>query len=56
MIPALKRVIAHYSGDMGWNRLRPPLTELNATEEKQLLRRLEELEFGMPGIREAALA
>ena len=56
MIPALKRVIAHYSGDMGWNRLRPPLTELSAAEEKQLLRRLEELEFGMPGIREAALA
>jgi 4-hydroxy-tetrahydrodipicolinate synthase len=56
MIPALKRVIAHYSGDMGWNRLRPPLTELNAAEEKQLLRRLDELEFGMPGIREAALA
>jgi 4-hydroxy-tetrahydrodipicolinate synthase len=56
MIPALKRVIAHYSGDVGWNRLRPPLTELTAAEEKQLLRRLDELEFGMPGIREAALA
>ena len=56
MIPALKRVIAHYSGDMGWNRLRPPLTELTAAEETQLLSRLEQLEFGMPGIREAALA
>jgi 4-hydroxy-tetrahydrodipicolinate synthase len=56
MIPALKRVIAHYSGDMGWNRLRPPLTELNAAQEKQLLAKLEELGFGMPGIREKALA
>ena len=56
MIPALKRVIAHYSGDMGWNRLRPPLTELSAAEETQLLSRLEQLEFGMPGLREAALA
>ena len=56
MIPALKRVIAHYSGDMGWNRLRPPLTELTAAEEQQLLSRLEQLDFGMPGIREAALA
>ena len=56
MIPALKRVIAHYSGDMGWNRLRPPLTELTTAEETQLLSRLEQLEFGMPGIREAALA
>ena len=56
MIPALKRVIAHYSGDMGWNRLRPPLMELSATEETQVLSRLEQLEFGMPGVREAALA
>ena len=56
MIPALKRTIAHYSGDMGWNRLRPPLTELNAQQEQQLLQGLEKLDFGMPGIREAALA
>jgi len=56
MIPALKRTIAHYSGDMQWNRLRPPLTELNAAQEKQLLEGLEKLDFGMPGIREKALA
>ena len=56
MIPALKRTIAHYSGDMSWNRLRPPLTELNAAQEQQLLQGLEKLDFGMPGIREAALA
>jgi 4-hydroxy-tetrahydrodipicolinate synthase len=56
MIPALKRAIAHYSGDMNWNRLRPPLTELSAAQEQQLLQGLEKLDFGMPGIREAALA
>jgi 4-hydroxy-tetrahydrodipicolinate synthase len=56
MIPALKRVIAHYSGDMSWNRLRPPLTELNAAQEKKVLDGLEKLDFGMPGIREKALA
>jgi 4-hydroxy-tetrahydrodipicolinate synthase len=56
MIPALKRTIAHYSGDMGWNRLRPPLTELTAAQEQQLLQGLEKLDFGMPGVREAALA
>jgi 4-hydroxy-tetrahydrodipicolinate synthase len=56
MIPALKRAIAHYSGDMGWNRLRPPLTELTAAQEQLLLQGLEKLDFGMPGIREAALA
>jgi 4-hydroxy-tetrahydrodipicolinate synthase len=51
MIPALKRTIAHYSGDMAWNRLRPPLTELNAAQEQQLLQGLEKLDFGMPGIK-----
>ena len=56
MIPALKRTIAHFSGDMGWNRLRPPLVELNAAQEQQLLQGLEKLDFGMPGIRAAALA
>jgi 4-hydroxy-tetrahydrodipicolinate synthase len=56
MIPALKRTIAHYSGDMGWNRLRPPLVELNAAQEQQLMQGLEKLDFGMPGVREAALA
>lgn len=53
MISALKRTIAHYSGDMGWNRVRPPLCELNAAQEKQLLEGLEKLEFGMPGIKAA---
>ena len=56
MIPALKRTIAHYSGDMSWNRLRPPLTELTAAQEKQLLQGLEKLDFSMPGIRDKALA
>jgi len=56
MIPALKRTIAHYSGDMGWNRLRPPLTELNAEQEQKLLKGLEQLDFAMPGIRAEALA
>lgn len=56
MIPALKRTIAHYSGDMEWNRLRPPLTELNREQEQQLLQGLEKLDFAMPGIREKALA
>jgi 4-hydroxy-tetrahydrodipicolinate synthase len=53
MIPALKRTIAHYSGDAGWNRVRPPLVELNAAQEKQLLAGLEKLDFGMPGIKAA---
>lgn len=53
MISALKRTIAHYSGDMHWNRLRPPLVELNAAQEKQLLDGLAKLKFEMPGIKAA---
>jgi 4-hydroxy-tetrahydrodipicolinate synthase len=56
MIPALKHVIAHYSGDTSWKRLRPPLTELSAAQGKQVLEGLEKLEFGMPGIRAKAVA
>jgi 4-hydroxy-tetrahydrodipicolinate synthase len=51
LISALKRTIAHYAGDAAWNRLRPPLTELNAAQEKQLLDGLAKLDFAMPGIR-----
>jgi len=51
LISALKRTIAHYADDPAWNRLRPPLTELNAAQEKQLLEGLAKLNFAMPGIR-----
>ncbi|MDE2091533.1 MAG: dihydrodipicolinate synthase family protein [Gammaproteobacteria bacterium] len=50
MIPALKSVIAHYSNDPPWCRLRPPLTELGQAEEVQLFKELEAARFTMPGL------
>ncbi len=50
MIPALKQIIARYSGDPAWNRLRPPLVELSAEQARGLLDGLRERGFAMPGL------
>ncbi|MDH3230491.1 MAG: dihydrodipicolinate synthase family protein [Alphaproteobacteria bacterium] len=54
MIPALKAAVAHYSGDAGWARVRPPLVELTADQKAGLVAALEERGFKMPGLAEAA--
>ena len=54
MIPALKAAIAHYADDPEWKRLRPPLVELSAAEEKKLLDGLAADGFAMPGIEAVA--
>jgi 4-hydroxy-tetrahydrodipicolinate synthase len=54
MIPALKAAIAHYAEDPEWKRLRPPLVELSAAEEKKLLDGLAADGFAMPGIEAVA--
>jgi 4-hydroxy-tetrahydrodipicolinate synthase len=54
MIPALKRVIAHYADDPEWVTVRPPLTELTAAQAKQVLEGLHRLGFDMPGINATA--
>jgi len=51
MIPALKQIVAHYSGDPGWSRVRPPLVELTAAQAKSLVADLVTLAFAMPGLR-----
>jgi 4-hydroxy-tetrahydrodipicolinate synthase len=51
MIPALKQIVAHYSGDAGWARVHPPLVELTAEQTKQLVADLAKLAFSMPGLR-----
>jgi len=51
MIPALKQVVAHYSGDAAWTRVRPPLTELTAEQVHGLLGDLARRAFTMPGLR-----
>lgn len=54
LIPSLKAVVAHYSGDASWERIRPPLVELTAEQKAGLLAQLEEIGFAMPGLAEAA--
>ena len=50
MIPALKQIVAHYSGDAGWARVRPPLVELTAEQATNLVADLVQLAFTMPGL------
>ena len=50
MIPALKAAIAHYAGDADWMTVRPPLVELTAEQQAQMIRELDEAGFDMPGI------
>jgi 4-hydroxy-tetrahydrodipicolinate synthase len=40
MIPALKAIIAHYRGDAGWTKVRPPFTELPAADAEKAIRTL----------------
>src|SRR5882672_1365407 len=37
MIPALKAIIAHFGNDPQWKTVRPPLTELSAAHEAQVV-------------------
>jgi len=50
MIPALKAVIAHCSGDGDWEGVRPPLVELSGAEKAALIEELDNCGFEMPGI------
>lgn len=50
MIPALKAITAHFGNDPAWKTVRPPLTELSAEHEKQVVTELKSVGFGMPGL------
>jgi len=50
MIPALKAIAAHYSGNPSWRHVRPPLMPLTAAAATELLHRLEQHGFRMPGL------
>jgi 4-hydroxy-tetrahydrodipicolinate synthase len=54
MIPALKAVVAHYSGDPQWAKVRPPLVELTQEQAKKVIDDLEALDFEMPGLKKEA--
>jgi 4-hydroxy-tetrahydrodipicolinate synthase len=40
VIPTLKALIAHYRGDEGWSKVRPPFTELPSAEAERAIRTL----------------
>jgi 4-hydroxy-tetrahydrodipicolinate synthase len=50
MIAALKAAIAHYGNDPQWRTCRPPLIELNSSQEKELISELKANGFTMPGL------
>jgi 4-hydroxy-tetrahydrodipicolinate synthase len=50
MIPALKAAAAHWSGKPAWQRVRPPLVELDETQRRGLIGQLDQAGFAMPGI------
>jgi 4-hydroxy-tetrahydrodipicolinate synthase len=50
MIPALKATVAHFGNDPQWKACRPPLVELNAKQEEELIRDLKAAGFSMPGL------
>ena len=50
MIPALKCAVAHFGNDPQWKTCRPPLTELTAAQEDELIRDLKAAGFTMPGL------
>jgi 4-hydroxy-tetrahydrodipicolinate synthase len=51
MIPALKAAIAHHAADPEWERVRPPLVELDQAQRSALLSELGTLRFAIPGLR-----
>ncbi len=51
MIPAMKRAIAHWSGQDGWATMRPPLVELGAEQSAALINDLGQAGFSMPGLK-----
>jgi 4-hydroxy-tetrahydrodipicolinate synthase len=53
-IPSLKSIVAHFAGDPGWRRLRPPLVELDPQQHEDLIARMIGAGFDMPGLGAAA--
>jgi 4-hydroxy-tetrahydrodipicolinate synthase len=50
MISALHAAVAHFGNDPQWKTVRPPLVELTAVQEEQLIRELKGNGFSMPGL------
>ena len=50
MIPALKSLVAHFTGQPEWAIVRPPLVELDAERSNDLIDSLKRSGFSMPGL------
>ena len=50
MIPALKAIVANFSGDTAWEAVRPPLVSLGSEQKKTLMESLDQHGFAMPGL------
>ncbi|MEQ8207420.1 MAG: dihydrodipicolinate synthase family protein [Woeseia sp.] len=50
MIPALKAIVAHYSGKSEWRTVRPPLLSLTDQDCRDLIAALDAQNFAMPGL------
>lgn len=50
MLPALKTIVAHFSGDAAWRVLRPPLEALSDEQAAALIAELEARGFAMPAL------
>jgi 4-hydroxy-tetrahydrodipicolinate synthase len=54
MVPALKRVVAHFHHDPDWARVRPPMVPLDAAQSQALLGDLARIGFTLGGKRREA--
>jgi 4-hydroxy-tetrahydrodipicolinate synthase len=50
MIPALKSLVAHFTGQPEWAIVRPPLVELDTERSNELIDSLKRSGFSMPGL------
>jgi 4-hydroxy-tetrahydrodipicolinate synthase len=54
MVPALKRIVAHFHGDPAWANVRPPMLPLDPAQSKALLADLDKIGFTLGEARRAA--
>ena len=47
MVPALKRIVAHYHNDPHWASVRPPLVPLDPTQSATLIADLDKIGFAL---------
>jgi 4-hydroxy-tetrahydrodipicolinate synthase len=47
MVPALKRIVAHFHGDAEWANVRPPMERLSEAQSKALIADLEKIGYSL---------